>query len=138
MRPMLSSHQILTRSTIGHNSLSPTEGDRSVIRLCPRGGGLRPDLRLVRSDTMGDPPVAGMERYECGSENEEDYRHRMLINLLAAVFLLALIITGTWIVNTIAQTTQEGRNIARTVRGTSATALEEGDSAPTGIQHLGN
>jgi hypothetical protein len=53
---------------------------------------------------MGDTPVADLERYERGSQGEDDYRNRMLINLLAAVIVVALIIAGCWIVETIAQT----------------------------------
>lgn len=98
-----------------------TNGDRKVIRLFPRA--LRPDPGPVRWDPMRDSPIAGMERYERGSESEEDYRHRMLENLLAAIVVMALVITGTWIVDRIAQTTQDGHNIARTAQDASAAAF---------------
>ena len=35
-------------------------------------------------------------------ENEE-YRHRMLVNALAASFITLMIVTGFWIVNTLVQ-----------------------------------
>jgi hypothetical protein len=72
MRPVLSSHQ--TRSTLGHNSLSLSEGDRKSSAFV----------------------LEGFERYECGPESEEDYRYRMLVNLLATVVLIVLIVTGSW------------------------------------------
>jgi hypothetical protein len=137
MIPTLSSHQISTWFTTEHNSLSLTEGDRRVIHLCPRGRALRPDQGLVSWYAMGGSPVAGTERYERGSESEEDYGHRMLVNLLAAVVLLTLILVGTWIVDTIVQTTQEGYNITRTVRDTSALEIGTAPLILSAIQHAG-
>src|SRR5437660_130458 len=114
MRPMLSSRQ--TRTGSAH----VTESDRKVIRLGSRGAALRPYLAPVRCGTMGDSPVAGLERYERRCEGEDDYRHRMLANLLAAIVVVVLIITGDWIVQTIAQTSPDIRNNVRTMQSTSA------------------
>jgi hypothetical protein len=35
-------------------------------------------------------------------EREEEYRHRMLVNLVAASFITVLIIGGYWVVSTLA------------------------------------
>src|ERR1700730_9505455 len=123
MRPMLLSRQARTQSTLGRNPSSSPEGDRKIIRLCPGRGAVRSHPAPMRWDAIGDSPVANLERYESGSESEEVYRQRMVCNLVAAIVLIALIITGNWIVETLAQTTREGRNIARTVQDTSAPAF---------------
>jgi hypothetical protein len=109
--PMRPSHQ--TRSTLGHNSLPPSKGDRKVIRFCPHGGAFRRESRPVRWDTTGDSPVESLERYECGFESEEDYRYRMLVNLLAMVVVIVLIVTGSWILKTLVNTTREGYDCYR-------------------------
>ena len=61
-------------------------------------------------DTTGASPVEGLERYKCGPESEEDYRYRMLVNLLATVVLSVLIVTGSWILETLVNSTREGRD----------------------------
>lgn len=66
MRPMLSSHQTWTRFTLGRNL--PTESNGKIIRLGPHGVVSAPgcdDMNMI-----GDSPVAGLERYECGSERD--------------------------------------------------------------------
>jgi hypothetical protein len=52
---MLSSRQ--TPSTLGHNSLSLSEGDRKVIRFCSRGGAPRREPRSATWGTTGDSPA---------------------------------------------------------------------------------
>src|ERR1700688_2646671 len=103
MRPMPLSRQMRTQSSLGRNPLCSTEGDRKIIRLCPGRGAVRSHLAPMRWDAIGDSPVEGLERYECDPQSEEDYRQRMFVNLLAAVVLIALIITSNWIVGTLAQ-----------------------------------
>jgi len=44
--------------------------------------------------------TVAMPRQRQGAENAE-YRHRMLVNLLAASFITMMIVTGCWIVNTL-------------------------------------
>jgi hypothetical protein len=100
---MLSSRQ--TPSTLGHNSFSLSEGDRKVIRFCPRGGAPRREPRSATWGTTGDSPVEGLERYECERESEDDYRHHMLVNLLATIVLIVLIVSGSWILETLVNTT---------------------------------
>jgi hypothetical protein len=47
-------------------------------------------------------PVADLAKYE-RSEDNDDYRHRMIINAAAFVFVLALIGAGLWLADTMAQ-----------------------------------
>jgi hypothetical protein len=111
---MPSSHQAAARSALGRGSLepnsigrnsfgrnSPTDGDRKIIQFPPPGSVRRREP--ARWDTMGGLPVAGLEKYERGPQGDDDYRQRMFANLLAALVIVALIVSGTWIVETIAQ-----------------------------------
>jgi hypothetical protein len=47
----------------------------------------------------GEPRVA---RGEAAAQGDDDYNHRMLVNLLAAAASLLLIVTGEWIFSTLA------------------------------------
>jgi hypothetical protein len=46
-------------------------------------------------------PVADLSRYEC-PESEDDYRHRMVVNAIALVFVSLMSVAGFWLVNVIA------------------------------------
>jgi hypothetical protein len=46
-------------------------------------------------------PVKGMDRYE--RAGEDDYRHRMTMNLLALIVCLLLAASGVWLANKIAE-----------------------------------
>ena len=48
-----------------------------------------------------DSPVADLSKYEC-PESEDDYRHRMVVNAIALVFVSLLSLAGFWLVNVIA------------------------------------
>jgi hypothetical protein len=112
---MLSSHQTrstLPRSTLGHDSLPLGESDRKVIRF-PHRGVLRREPTPAIWDTGVDSPVEGLERYERGPESEEEYRCRMMGNLLAAIVVILLIVTGSWILETMISTTQNGHDCYR-------------------------
>jgi hypothetical protein len=47
-------------------------------------------------------PVEDLGKYE-RDEQADDYRHRMLVNLVAFAFIVALIGAGLWIADTMAQ-----------------------------------
>ena len=47
------------------------------------------------------PPVEGLAKYE-GGEHDDNYRHRMIVNLAALLFTVALAIAGMWLVLQIA------------------------------------
>jgi hypothetical protein len=41
--------------------------------------------------------VEGLEKYEGGEEQEGSYRHRMMVNLVALAFTIALALAGVWL-----------------------------------------
>ncbi len=47
-------------------------------------------------------PVDDFAKFERG-ESTDDYRHRMIVNVVAFVFVLALIGAGLWLADTMAQ-----------------------------------
>jgi hypothetical protein len=124
---MLPSQQ--SRSTTKDNSLSLVDGDSRIIRLRAHGVAFRQNPSLRRSDgmggsnvihfhsrgnasrlesklrswnTAGKSPIENIDRHESASESDDNYRHRMLENILAAVVLLVLMISGYWVVNALA------------------------------------
>jgi len=71
---------------------SPANGEPRVVRFRRRG--LRPRI-------SAPSPVEDLAKYERG-EGVDDYRHRMLINAAALLFVAALIAAGLWIADTMA------------------------------------
>ena len=81
-----------------------TDDDRQVLPFRPRGpsaaGSQGWRWRLGASQAP-PPPVEGLAKYE-GGEQDDNYRHRMIVNLAALVFTVALAIAGAWLVIQIA------------------------------------
>jgi hypothetical protein len=50
----------------------------------------------------GSQPVADLDKYEQDDE-KDDYRDRMITNVMAFVFVLALVGAGIWIADTMAE-----------------------------------
>ena len=90
-------------------SSSPPE--RRVLPF--RRGQVRPPL----------PPVPDLAKYERG-EGADDYRHRMIVNILAFVFVLALIGTGVWIVDKMAQMRRDQECVLSGRRGCTPVEYE--------------
>jgi len=55
-----------------------------------------------RRARAGAPPPDDLGRYQ-RSEGDDDYRHRMIVNALALLFVLALIGAGLWLADSMAQ-----------------------------------
>jgi hypothetical protein len=72
---------------------SPSEKGR-VLSWRPRSGPPRPP--------PANPPVEDLAKYERSDEND-DYRHRMITNVIALVFTILLVIAGVWIANKMAE-----------------------------------
>jgi hypothetical protein len=75
--------------------------DGRVVRFRPRGGapgGLRWPLIGPQADWQGHD-LAKFER----PETEEDYRHRMKMNLLGLVVTIVLMGVGAWLATTLAE-----------------------------------
>ncbi len=81
---------------------SPPDDDSRIVRFRPRGSRLRAGWRWPSSqDKLGDSPVNGLAKYERG-EGEDDYRHRMKMNVLALTFTVLLMAAGIWLVSKLA------------------------------------
>jgi hypothetical protein len=71
------------------------DGEPRVVRFRHRPAGARAPL-------PAPPPVADLAKYERSGE-PDDYRHRMLVNAAAFVFVLGLIGAGLWLAETMAE-----------------------------------
>jgi hypothetical protein len=56
---------------------------------------------LVRPPAA-EPPVEDLAKYQ-GKETPEDYRDRMIVNVAAFIFLVALVGGGYWLADTMAR-----------------------------------
>ena len=52
-----------------------------------------------------EPPAADLAKYEHNADNDDndDYRHRMMVNAAVFLFVLALIGAALWLADTMAQ-----------------------------------
>jgi hypothetical protein len=55
----------------------------------------------ARTPLTGPPPVDDLAKY-ARSADSDDYRHRMIVNALAFLFVIALIGAGLWLADTMA------------------------------------
>jgi hypothetical protein len=106
-RLLTSSGQI--NSVMPRHARRTSDGDGNVICLHARGAVPRRKLGLGRCGTTGDSPVKDLREYESAPESDDDYRFRMRINLLAAVVVITLIATGSWMLNALANATQDSQ-----------------------------
>jgi len=56
----------------------------------------------ARTPATAPPPVDDLAKFERG-DGTDDYRHRMTVNIVVFVFVLALIGAGLWLADTMAQ-----------------------------------
>jgi hypothetical protein len=105
-RFLISSGQI--NSVMPRHTWSTSDGE-NVICFRPRGAIPRRELGLGRCDAVGDSPVKDLHEYESAPESDDDYRYRMRVNLLAAIVVITLIATGSWVLNALANATQESQ-----------------------------
>jgi DNA-binding transcriptional LysR family regulator len=84
-------------------SRAPDDDDHRVIPFRPRqdGSGSRGWPWLLHASRPPPSPVEGLEKYE-GGEQDDNYRHRMMVNLAALLFTVALAGAGVWLVSQIA------------------------------------
>ena len=73
---------------------TPSEPEGRVVPFRRRGS-------LFTLNRPQPSPVQDLERFE-RTEGEDDYRHRMFMNMMAAVVTILLIAGGIWIANTMA------------------------------------
>ena len=68
----------------------------------PRVVSFRRGRSGARTPVPGPPPVDDLTKY-AHSAVSDDYRHRMIVNALAFLFVIALIGAGLWLADTMAQ-----------------------------------
>jgi len=69
------------------------------------------------------PPVPDLAKYERGKESD-DYRHRMIVNVAAFVFVLGLIGAGVWLVDKMAQMRRDQECVLSGRRGCTPVEYE--------------
>jgi len=74
---------------------SSSHNERRVVNFRRGSAGARPP-----SDAS--TPVEDLAKYE-GAESADDYRHRMIVNVVAFTFVIALIGAGLWLADTMAR-----------------------------------
>ena len=75
-----------------------------IVRFEPRTPGTGTDRRLKEAPstaTRDGLPVNDIDRYE--RAGDDDYRHRMIMNVLALIVCLLLAGSGVWLANQIAE-----------------------------------
>src|SRR5262249_4797365 len=81
-----------------------SDADSRVIRFRSRTSASQQSHRGQAPMGYSGPdcsPVPDLSKYEC-PESEDDYRHRMVINAIALVFVSLMSLAGFWLVNAIA------------------------------------
>jgi len=82
----------------------PSDADSRVIRFPSRTGAScrnhREQVPIGYSGADGGS-VPDLSKYEC-PESDDDYRHRMVVNAIALIFVSLLSLAGLWLVNAIA------------------------------------
>jgi len=68
-------------------------------------------------------PVNDLAKFEHG-EDADDYRHRMVVNVAAFVFTLALIAAGLWLADTMAQMRKDQDCVLSGRRGCTPVEVE--------------
>ena len=75
-------------------------GDSRVIQF-RRGGGSSRGKSSPPISKLDFTSTADLRKYEC-TENDDDYRHRMTMNALAAAYTTILVLAGVWLLNMLA------------------------------------
>jgi hypothetical protein len=74
---------------------SSSENERRVVNFRRGPAGVRPHV-------AAPAPVEDLAKYE-RSEGADDYRHRMIVNVAAFLFVIGLIGAGIWLADTMAR-----------------------------------
>jgi hypothetical protein len=68
----------------------------------PAGNDNRPPTP-VDAGRAGPAEVGDLSRFERSAETQDDYRHRMVVNVLAFVVCILLVLAGVWLTSKLAQ-----------------------------------
>lgn len=78
------------------SQLPPADPEHQVIRFRPRGS-------LFGHHAPTPSPVEDLGKYERARDEPDDYRHRMTMNGIAFIAVIALVTVGLWLATTMAQ-----------------------------------
>jgi len=81
------------------NRPNANDDDHRVVPFRPRSdrpGGRRRWPQWPPQSQQPNSPVKGLAKYE-GGEREDDYRHRMMVNLAGLVVTVLLALAGIWL-----------------------------------------
>jgi hypothetical protein len=81
---------------------APSDGEHRVLQFRPRTPPLAPGHRRDLIDPIEQGQANDLSRYEQAREEPDDYRHRMLANIAAFAFTVALTAIGIWLAMSIA------------------------------------
>ena len=82
----------------------PPDDKGRVLSFRPRGLISLPSPPQTWQGTSSSrSPVEDVGKYERAGPEQDDYRHRMMVNLAALAVCGLLIVVGVWIANTIAE-----------------------------------
>lgn len=74
---------------------SPSNPEGRILRFQPRGS-------LLRKPPPPPPPVPDLGQYERTPEEPDDFRHRMIMNVLGFAVTAMLVAGGIWIADVMA------------------------------------
>ncbi len=84
----------------------------------------RPQTPL-ETPAAAPPPVGDLAQFQA-SQPADDYRHRMIVNAAAFLFLAALVGGGLWLVDTMAKMQKDQNCVLTGRRGCSPVAVDLG------------
>jgi len=84
---------------------------------------LRRGQTRTHAPTAAPPPVADPAKFQA-SQHVDDYRHRMIVNMAAFLFLAALVGGGLWLVDTMAKMQKDQNCVLSGRRGCSPVAVD--------------
>lgn len=106
---------MLPLSIMANGEKSSSDDERRVVNF--RRGAPRPQA--------GPPPVEDLTKFQRGEE-ADDYRHRMIVNAIAFVFLAALIGGGYWLADTMAKMRKDQDCVLSGRRGCTPVEVDRG------------
>lgn len=80
---------------VGVMSNDESSDERRVVNFRPGRAGAKPPQ-------PGPTPVEDLAKYQ-GRETPEEYRHRMIVNVAAFAFVVALVGAGFWLADSMAR-----------------------------------
>jgi hypothetical protein len=74
----------------------PSKPEGQILPFRQRGSMLAPRVPVP-------PPVPDLEKFERAPDEPDDFRHRMAMNMIGLAVTVALVVTGLWIAEVMAQ-----------------------------------